>query len=108
MTGAEDLTAWLRSALDRVERQARAAMNSPESLWASDGEGGLLHTNTGGNGFFATGPWGGGIRDEEIEHIVFWQPRRVLRLVEAKRRILDVHEPYDSESHGAPACWTCG
>jgi hypothetical protein len=46
-------------------------------------------SGTGGSGYFATGPWGGGIDDETAEHIARWDPARVLAEVDAKRRILD-------------------
>lgn len=33
---------------------------------------------------------------------------RLLAEVAAKRAVLELHEPYDSEEHGGLACWTCG
>ncbi len=73
-------------------------MYSPESRWEFGGEGSLSESGTGGNGYFATGPWGGGIEDEHGEHIVAWQPARVLAKLEADRFVIDTlrqHEPAD-------------
>lgn len=42
------------------------------------------------------------------EHIARHDPARVLAEIAAKRAIVELHEPYASESHGGAACWVCG
>lgn len=89
MSGMDELIAWLRQQLDNDERVARAAQQCTPGRWHSTDEGGLYSDDTGGNGYFASGPWDTGVQDDVAEHIVRWDPARVLAEVEAKRRILD-------------------
>lgn len=44
----------------------------------------------------------------DARHIARHDPARVLAEVTAKRAIVELHEPYASESHGGAACWVCG
>ncbi len=84
----QDLIEFFTARLNEDEETAKAAMYSPESRWEFGGEGSLSESGTGGNGYFATGPWGGGIEDEHGRHIVAWQPARVLADVASKRKVL--------------------
>ncbi|MFB9681249.1 DUF6221 family protein [Streptosporangium vulgare] len=71
----EKLSALLRARLDEDERKAKKAAQK----------------------FFddaVDGAFVGGPSPEDVEHLVHHDPARVLREVEAKRRILDEHAPY--------------
>ncbi len=105
-----DLIDFLTARYDDEERTAKAAMFSPESRREFGGEGSLSETRTGGNGYFATGPWGGGIDDEYAEHIVAWQPARVLAEVGVKRQIVRAHRRVRTSDRDSPErlCGMCG
>jgi hypothetical protein len=124
MTDTDDLAAWLRTTLDRVEQVALAASG-----------GGVWHYS----GTDSVGAWT--LYDEDWTiadlktyrhesydyakrmptmrhpayidadangtHVAFWQPHRVLRLVEATRRILDLGQEFEvySEPYTAQVLW---
>jgi hypothetical protein len=74
MTGMDDLITWLRAQLDDDERVAQEAIS-----WT----------------------WRPELTNEFVsaEHIARWDPARVLAEVEAKRRILDLHEQAVPDGH---------
>lgn len=107
----EDLADWLRTTLDRVEGQA-----TTRGTWTAQANGSIFHdgpslsqTNERWGRYVvaSVGAYDGGRPTEaDAEHIVFWQPLRVLKLVEATRRTLD--EPSAStDGSNAGKCWTC-
>lgn len=93
MTAVDELVAFVRAALDEDERVALAADETRPGPWA------IRPDSTGVREIYSVS------RDEErgrdsnvmpdawhseaAEHIVRWDPDRVLAEVEAKRRILD-------------------
>lgn len=84
-----DLVTWLRAQLAAVERAAAAAVEaSGEQCWSANGN---LYGATQTNNTIAVGPWGAEL-DEVAEHMARHDPARVLAEVEAKRRILDLHD----------------
>ena len=76
MTGMDDLVTWLRAQLDEDERYAREARPGP---WTADG--GMVYVNHPTDEVVNY--------TESAEHIARWDPARVLREVEAKRKIID-------------------
>ena len=85
----EDITQWLRAQLDGDERIARDANTSPEMV-------------TGIPRSYAEAP-------VAVHISTFADTTRVLREIDAKRRIAELHDYYRSESLGdAPACFLCG
>lgn len=90
----DDLVRWLGEQLDEDERIARAATPGP---WSADS---TIHTesiNAGdGTSVVAGGRWGGEASvfesDEDAAHIVAHDPARVLREIDARRRLLTVYE----------------
>lgn len=120
---SEELINWLRAQLDEDERKALAATSGPwwdSPVMAAPGH----HTIRGGpadwRGF--DGSLGGDTRpiariapapdyegsfvtdhDADAEHIARHDPSRVLREVEAKRKILDGHSPH--KRGACPVCW---
>jgi uncharacterized protein YlaI len=86
-----ELAAFLKARLDEDERTARAAIR--------DDPGHMFMKHS---------------QPQEIAHIARHDPARVLRDVEAKRRIIDEHEPYEditgyinNEPIRAMLCPTC-
>lgn len=104
----DDLVEWLRQQLDEDERVANGAAG-PYPNWSASG-GGV--GQEGASGYLATGPWDAGLDDEVAEHIARWDPARVLREVEAKRRIMSIHRrPAQDEWNTGPfedRCDGCG
>ncbi|WP_033338969.1 DUF6221 family protein [Catenuloplanes japonicus] len=88
-----ELVAFLRTQLDEDERVASAAADHSTTEWAACDEGDVNMVGTGGNGFLATGPWGGSLRKSGV-HMARWDPTRVLAEIDAKRRILDLGPGY--------------
>jgi hypothetical protein len=95
MSDMDELIAWLLQQLDEDEglaRQAFAGHNDAIAEWHE--------------------PWSGAVeigpREDDLicndsgvsRHIVNWDPARVLAEVEAKRRILELHEPIPSQYVG--------
>jgi uncharacterized protein DUF6221 len=94
VTNTADLAVWLRTALDRVEQQAKAAMAHPDDdgRWTA-GEGEWQAERIDGAGITIYDE--GGHTAEQAVHIAFWDPARELRLVEATRRMLALVLPED-------------
>jgi Family of unknown function (DUF6221) len=92
MADPMDLAAWLLEQIAEDERVARAAEPEHPRLW----------DRFSGEGF--------------DEHIVRWQPRRVLAECDAKRRIIALHRPTQPAYPGdeltypnaANLCQRCG
>ena len=85
----DDLAQWLRAQLDEDERIARAAGGlawlQPEDPWEfavaiRDSEGERVVCNEG---------WPS--KGQQV-HIVEWDPARVLREIDAKRKLLDQYD----------------
>jgi hypothetical protein len=84
----DDLITWFREQLDDDERIASAA-GSLNSTWREVGRTGVIVCSEGGRA------------EELIEahiappapHITRFDPARVLREVEAKRRLVELHSP---------------
>jgi hypothetical protein len=81
----DDLVQWLRAQLDEDERTARA------TIW--DGSGNKLDweliasatVDVGGDEFY--------VGDRTIaNHMMAWEPARVLREIDAKRQIISEHD----------------
>jgi Family of unknown function (DUF6221) len=85
----DDLVAWLRAQLDEDERIARRAGDSFRQI----GETGVIVATEGDRAEeCASANWAG-----VAEHIVEHDPARVLREIDAKRRLLAIHRPYVPE-----------
>ncbi|MFF2852661.1 DUF6221 family protein [Streptomyces sp. NPDC058001] len=79
----DDLVRWLRAQLDMDERIAREAGDSFRQI----GETGVIVATEGDRAEeCASANWAG-----IAEHIVAWDPSRVLREIEAKRRLIAEH-----------------
>ena len=122
----DELVRWLGEQLDEDERIAREAIrvvgNVPGAAeWrfgnAFTDEGGTywqitpLTPAVGGVGpveLVGSGMSGGGAHEPEIaRHAVEHDPARVLREIDAKRRIAELHEPADTDQADGPVCMTC-
>lgn len=79
-----DLTTFLRARLDEDEQTARAA-HRPN--WSTDGRRGLHYGVE--DGWMADA-----LTTADADHIARHDPARVLREVEAKRRVLRAHEKW--------------
>jgi hypothetical protein len=100
-----ELVEWLREQVDEDERAAQGCIDEvgPERKDDpfTDGSGPADRDS------FPSYPWGS--QERELEYMAGpGHPARVLAEVAAKRRIIDLHEPYDSEERGGLACWVCG
>lgn len=85
----DDLVHWFGEQLDEDQRIARAAGNS----WY---------------GFDPTQQIAF-VSPQDAIHIATHSPTQVLREIDAKRRIAELHDYYRSESlSNAPACFLCG
>ena len=102
------LTEFIAARLDEDEASATAAADS--GRWYIDVDGNVQDEDThgGGSAYVAVGPWDGGIDDACAAHIVRHDPARVLREVDAKRKILteivplvDSMDSWIQESMGA-------
>lgn len=84
----DDLVQWLREQLDEDEQITRAAADETEPEWSDGGPyGESVHTAAHG-GLVAVGPWTGYLGDEVRRHIARHDPARVLREIDAKRKLL--------------------
>jgi hypothetical protein len=72
----DDLLVWLREQLDEDERAAREA-HIPHPWYSADDLSKSHHDG------------GAGLNDFEADHIARWDPARVLREVEARRRMVE-------------------
>jgi hypothetical protein len=92
-----DLVAFLRQRLDEDEQVARAAIGKPSptneglgpGVWRAGG--GIWDEVVDGDDMTIYAE--GGHTPEQAQHIARWDPAAVLREVEAKRRIIDLHRP---------------
>lgn len=82
---SDDLVAFLRARLDEDERVARSTKQNGLSWQNFEMDGELRDDRNAGTV--------ASVIPETREHIARHDPARVLREVEAKRRILDVHAP---------------
>lgn len=95
-----DLVEWLRAQLDEDERIARAATPGP---WWVDS---TIHTEAinagGGATVIGGGRWGGEASvfesDEDAAYIAAWDPARVLREIDSKRRVIELWKEADREA----------
>ncbi|MFI8351289.1 DUF6221 family protein [Streptomyces sp. NPDC085596] len=106
----DDLVQWLGAQLDEDERIAHAASSGPwnayagpEMPWISKGE--LIHPvrtweRMTGQPSIMTEAW------FDSRFIAEWNPARVLREIDAKRRLLDLHAPDVMGTH--TSCTECG
>jgi hypothetical protein len=100
-----ELVEWLRARLDEDEQVAREA--SPGEWRPDAAPDGRWYIDPGHD----TDDVGQAARRADAEHIARHDPARVLREVEAKRRILDLHadtRPYVYRDDGTRACGECG
>lgn len=103
MSAVDELITWLCAQLDHDEGLARMAFAEHNQAIANWHE-----------------PWSGTVEigpgEDDLccfdsgvsRHIVNWDPARVLAEVEAKRRILDLHEPRPSGSINRSGPTQCG
>lgn len=114
-----DLYTWLKAQLDDDERLARGAADS--MLWHGPVKAGEIWESD--KGFVYTEGQVPGLRDECLwkadtpgrytremselvaHHVARHDPARVLREVEAKRQIVEVHQPFEVVED--PACQVC-
>lgn len=99
----EDLVAWLREQLDEDERLARTC---PTFGWVAPDydEGGDDDTGHVADAEGRIIVWDAPARISA--HIARWEPTRVLREVETKRRLLAGHEPCETYL-GVRQCGAC-
>jgi hypothetical protein len=120
----DDLAAWLRTTLDRVEQQARAAAHGGawrycdgnsvgawtlyDEHWAIADLRTYRHDKYDYSSRMPAARHPGYVdADANGAHIAFWDPARVLRLVEATRRILDEHQPASVTYWPTMMCGIC-
>jgi len=110
MDGMDDLVQFLRARLDEDEQAAAAASDGPWTPWRKarlHGLGQLEHAvmlpgdGIGSRATIVTASW------LDAEHIARHNPARVLAEVDAKRRILDLHEAAEFEYADADVCLSC-
>ena len=117
----DDLVAFLAARLDEDEAAARAAMGASDGIWGIRGN---ISPRAASTVVTARGEFETGSPDEAL-HIGFHDPARVLREVEAKRRITALHHPVfedyvdgdgiergsyqcaEDEPPGSPDYWPC-
>jgi hypothetical protein len=97
-----DIEAFLTARLDEDEAIARAASAGPWSVGGGGYEGdndGCIEGAAGQDLIRVAGDPGGYeavLSISDAEHIVRWNPVRVLAEIAAKRAILEIHAPHDS------------
>jgi hypothetical protein len=94
------LTEFLAARLDEDEATALATSNGGK--WHLDSEGNVQEVDTHGAGaaYVAVGPYAAGLNEEDAAHIVRHDPARVLREVEAGRKILAEWQDNELERPG--------
>jgi hypothetical protein len=104
---ADDLVAFLHARLDEDEQAARAAAGAP---WTADDVPGCIHVEAWARAeqraLRGLGFVGSVEREPDRQHIARYDPARVLREVEAKRQILNLHRR-DSDYGSDPICNVC-
>lgn len=105
----DELVRWLGKQLDADERIARAVedRSAPwDGQWMADGNS-AVRTYNGHVLFYRHGS--GPLKPGLTDHVAEWDPARVLRETDAKRRLLDEHKP--GSPKGRPTmerhCLTC-
>ena len=102
-TDLRGLVAFLRARLDEDEQAAQAAFSGqadPENGWGAD--------RPDGQRYSTIVPHVGMIHEAvQADHIVRWNPARVLRGVERDRRIIELHHPVELPDEMADACAAC-
>lgn len=96
-----DLVAFLKSALDQDEQDARAAVESGLDRWAADpGDRHQIRLDDrpGAPRLGAVVAWT--VAAAQVPHIARWDPARVLAEVAAKRAILELHQIEITEIRG--------
>jgi hypothetical protein len=101
----DDLLVWLREQLDEDERLARTIELRSPSPWRVDVE--PWATNGAGIVDARNDAVAVAIGDYAAEYIVRWPPSRVLREVEAKRKIVDLHTPAGGPPTGGDVIKLC-
>ncbi|MFE6829236.1 DUF6221 family protein [Streptomyces sp. NPDC057717] len=91
----DDLVQWLGEQLDEDERIARAAH---EPNWSTDGRRGIHYGVE--DGWMADA-----LTTGDADHIACHDPARVLREIEAKRRIIEGHKRYAAERRRMMGGW---
>lgn len=87
MIGVDDLATWLRAQWDDDERVARAAQPGPWTMR----ENGTPWTDIDATDGTVTSSYEGDVvAVSDAEHMVRWDPARVLAELDAKRRIVDL------------------
>ncbi|MCX4993825.1 DUF6221 family protein [Streptomyces longwoodensis] len=97
----DELVAWLRAQLDEDERTAQAASPGPWYVNAEHDEVMAVDDVTVAEGFALSGRQ---LR-ATVDHIARHDPARVLREIDTKRRLLDLHRPYVPEPN--QSCLGC-
>lgn len=114
----DDLVQWLGAQLDEDERIARAATAGP---WSRMGQRVLDPSPPSdrlGVGMAVGHAAASADFNETADHIAAWDPARVLREIDAKRRLLDLHglvhrdvywlaEDGEEETDEIPVCGHC-
>lgn len=100
----DDLAHWLGKQLDEDERIARAVedRSAPwDGQWMADGNS-AVRTANGHVLFYRHGP--APLKPGLADHVAEWDPARVLREIEAKRRMLDEVLKYEAKIDGEWGC----
>ncbi|MEF9521303.1 DUF6221 family protein [Streptomyces sp. RB13] len=95
----DDLVQWLRAQLDADERIAHRAGDSFRQIGAT---GVIVATEGDRAEECASANWAG-----IAEHIVAHDPARVLREIDAKRQVIDLHAPGEMEYVDGDVCMAC-
>jgi hypothetical protein len=81
----EDLVQWLRAQLDEDERTARAADAAKDDNWW----------------------WGPDSESAAERHVARHDPARVLREIDAKRQLIELHQERLEQGYGSDVCAEC-
>lgn len=108
-----ELVKWLTAQLDEDERIAQQACEWP---WTLHPEGDkILRHNDGSYDDWEdeqlivveTHAWSSQAARDNAAHVIRWEPSRVVADVTAKRRILAMHEPYQTVNPQGVHCRYC-
>ncbi|WP_333742672.1 DUF6221 family protein [Streptomyces ardesiacus] len=106
----DDLVQWLRAQLDDDERTARAATEGPWSV-DDDSYAEAIYAADRRTTVVAGGRWGGEASvfesTEDALHIARHDPARVLREIDAKRRLIALHRELEDPQEMQDYCATC-
>ena len=123
----DDLVRWLCAQLDEDERIARAAGGRSEQEWEADLSGkdplgmpswpvAVRYTTDGRmRGAVANLPVMQERSEDRMAHIAEWDPARVLREIDARRRLVELHDGEvvevinaDRQERSGECCLECG